>query len=70
MRHDILDAEIAGFRSITTRFWNPGGDCIRLFADKGGVTFRNIRICPLAEAYKPYPGWTVSNHIHQPSRQP
>ena len=59
VRHDILDAEIAGTRSLTTRFWNPAGDCVRLFADSGSVTFRNIRISPLAETYKPYPGWTL-----------
>ena len=54
VRHDILDAEIAGFRSITTRFWNPDGNQIRLFVENGAVTFRNIRIRRLAESYAPY----------------
>lgn len=57
-RHDILDAEVAEFRSVTTRFWNPDGDRIRLSAENGAVTFRNIVIRPLEEAYQPYPGWS------------
>jgi hypothetical protein len=55
VRHDIADAEIAGFRTLTTRFWNPDGDRIRLSAQNGSVTFRNMRIRPLTESYAPYP---------------
>lgn len=58
VRHDILDAEIAGKRSLVTRFWNPGADRLRFFAEGGAVTFRNIRVSPLQETYKPYPAWT------------
>ncbi len=57
VRHDILDAEIGAFRSVTTRFWNAGGDRIRLFVEGGSVTFRNLRIRPLKDKYEPYPGW-------------
>jgi len=56
-RHDIIDVEIAAFRSLTTRFWNPSGRCIRLFAEGGVVTFRNVRAWHLAEPYAPYPDW-------------
>ncbi|MFA7006690.1 MAG: LamG-like jellyroll fold domain-containing protein, partial [Verrucomicrobiia bacterium] len=55
VRHDILDAEIAGRRSLVTRFWNPASDRLRFFAEGGAVTFRNIRVSPLKETYKPYP---------------
>jgi len=55
VRHDVLDAQIAGFRTIATRFWNPPGNRVRLFAEKGAVTFRNIRIRPLVGTYAPYP---------------
>jgi len=51
----ILDAEIVGFRSVTTRFWNPLGNRIRLSAEAGTVTFRKIRIRRLADVYVPYP---------------
>ena len=61
VRHDILDAEIAGFRSLTTRFWNPEGARVRLFVDGGEVTFRNIRMRCLAERYAPYPT-IAANH--------
>ena len=54
-RHDILDAQIAGFRTVTTRFWNPASRCIRLFVEKGSVTFRNLRIRPVTDNYTPYP---------------
>ncbi len=64
VRHDILDAEIAGFRSLTTRFWNPEGARVRLFVDGGEVTFRNIRMRCLAESYAPYPAIA-----DQPSRE-
>jgi hypothetical protein len=57
-RHDILDVEIAAFRSVTTRFWNPDGDRLRLFVEGGAVSFRNIRIRPLKGTYEPYPGWS------------
>jgi sucrose-6-phosphate hydrolase SacC (GH32 family) len=66
VRHDILDAEIAGSRTLTTRFWNPGGDRIRLFADSGAVTFRNIRIRPLVDRYEPYPGWRKTQAARDP----
>ena len=59
VRHDLLDAEIGGFRALTTRFWNPAGKHLGFFTENGAVTFRNIRVSPLAEAYKPYPGWTL-----------
>lgn len=59
VRHDLLDAEIGGFRSLITRFWNPAGDGVRLFSDDGAVTFRNVRVSPLKETYKPYPGWVA-----------
>lgn len=47
VRHDLLDVEIAGCRTLTTRFWNPAGDGLRLFADSGAVSFRQIRVRPL-----------------------
>jgi hypothetical protein len=56
--HDIIDAEIAGFRTLNTRFWNPKGDRIRLSVENGSVTFRNVRIRRLARSYAPYPGKT------------
>ncbi len=59
VRHDLIDAEIGGFRALTTRFWNPAGKHLGFFTENGAVTFRNIRVSPLAEAYKPYPGWTL-----------
>ena len=55
VRHDVLDAQIAGFRTIAKRFWNPPGNRVRLFAEDGAVTFRNVRIRPLVEAYTAYP---------------
>ena len=58
VRHDILDAEIDGKRSLVTRFWNPVADRLCFFAERGAVTFRNIRVSPLTDIYKPYPGWT------------
>lgn len=67
VRHDILDAEIAGFRSVTTRFWNPAADRIRLFVDGGTVTFKNIRIRPLEEKYLPYPGWEPTRPQAKPA---
>ena len=57
-RHDIIDAEVGEFRSVTTRYWNPVGDRIRLFVDQGVVTFRNVRVRPLEDIYEPYPGWS------------
>jgi hypothetical protein len=57
VRHDILDVEIGGTRSLVTRFWNPSADRLRFFADGGAVAFRKIRVRPLVETYKPYPGW-------------
>lgn len=57
VRHDIVDAEIAAFRSLTTRFWAPEGKEIRLFAENGSVTFRNIRIRRITDSYAPYPAW-------------
>jgi hypothetical protein len=56
-RHDIVDAEVAEFRSLTTRYWNPAGDRLRLFVDDGAATFRNIRIRPVQDRYEPYPVW-------------
>lgn len=61
VRHDILDAQIGGFRSLTTRFWNPEGDRIRLFADGKTVTFRSICIRRLAEGYAPYPAMAATD---------
>jgi hypothetical protein len=57
VRHDILDVEIGGTRSLVNRFWNPSADRLRFFAEGGAVAFRKIRVCPLVETYKPYPGW-------------
>jgi len=54
-RHDILDAEIGGFRATCTRFWNPKADRLRLFTEGGTATFRAVQVHRLAEAYKPYP---------------
>jgi len=64
VRHDILDAEIAGKRSLVTRFWNPAGDRLRFFADGGAVTFRNIRVSPLTDTYKPYPASPPPGNPH------
>jgi hypothetical protein len=58
-RHDILDAEIAGFRATCTRFWNPKADRIRLFVEGGAATFREVRVRRLAEVYSPYPKRTL-----------
>ena len=55
VRYDILDAEIGGGRSLVTRYWNPQGQRLFFFSEGGQVEFRNIRVCPLAESYKPYP---------------
>lgn len=66
VRHDILDAEIAGSRSLVTRFWNPAGNRLRFFAEGGEVVFRNIRLRPLAEPYEPYPGWNASRANQHP----
>ncbi len=64
VRHDILDVELVGFRTLTTRFWNPGGDRIRLFVENGSVTFRNVRIRRLAESYVPYPARHSARTTH------
>ncbi|MEN6663601.1 MAG: LamG-like jellyroll fold domain-containing protein [Phycisphaerae bacterium] len=48
-RNDIIDAELMRFRTVTTRFWNPAGDRVQLFAEGGEVTFRDIRIRSLHE---------------------
>lgn len=69
VRHDILDAEIGGARSIATRFWNPAADRIRLFADGGSVIFKNIQIRPLRESYKPYPGWKLTQPNPEPAAE-
>jgi arylsulfatase A-like enzyme/sucrose-6-phosphate hydrolase SacC (GH32 family) len=66
VRHDILDAEIGGFRAVTTRFWNPRANRIRLFAEAGTVTFRNIRVQPLTDIYEPYPGWRQARENADP----
>lgn len=63
VRHDIIDAEIAGFRSLATRFWNPAGNCVRLFVIDGAVTFRKVKIQPLAESYAPYPTMTAAETL-------
>jgi hypothetical protein len=55
VRHDIVDAEIAEFRSLTTRFWRPEADALRLFANGGPVTFRDLRVRRITETYTPYP---------------
>jgi len=68
VRHDILDAEIGGKRTIVTRFWNADGDRIRFFAEGGAVTFRNIRISPLTDTYKPYPAWMRPDSVQMPSK--
>ena len=62
VRHDIIDAEIAGKRSLVTRFWNPAADRLLFFAGGGAVTFRNIRVSPLKETYKPYPSAPPPGH--------
>ena len=54
-RHDVIDAEIGGFRATCTRFWNPEADRVRLFAEGGTATFRDIRIRCITESYAPYP---------------
>lgn len=69
-RHDILDAEIDGKRSVVTRYWNPAGNGIRLFADGGAVSFRNIQIRPLKEPYRPYPGWVMTPPAPAPVAAP
>ncbi|MBN2451240.1 MAG: hypothetical protein JXR77_12675 [Lentisphaeria bacterium] len=56
-RHDIVDAEIGGFRATCTRFWNPAGDRLRLVAEGGAVDIHDLSIRPLTERYEPYPGW-------------
>lgn len=73
VRHDILDAEIAGSRSLVTRFWNPAADRLRFFTEGGTVAFDNIRISPLKEAYNPYPAslppgnpLALNNHLMHP----
>jgi hypothetical protein len=57
VRHDVLDVEVRGTRSMVTRFWNPSADRVRFISEGGPVTFRNLRVSPLSEAYKPYPCW-------------
>lgn len=66
VRHDLIDVEIGGFRTVTTRFWNPGADRIRLFGDAGTVTFRDIRVQPLTDLYEPYPGWREAQEDYDP----
>ena len=48
-RHDILDAEINGHRTIVNRYWDADGSRVYLTADRGDVTFRKIEIRPLVE---------------------
>jgi len=48
-RHDIVDVEIGGRRTLVNRDWDPQGDRIYLVAEGGSVTFRNIVIRPLLE---------------------
>ena len=66
VRHDILDAEIGGFRSVTTRFWDPQAKNIRLFTRAGTVTFHDIRVRPLTDRYEPYPGWREARQDADP----
>ncbi len=68
VRHDIIDAEIGGFRAAATRFWNPRADRIRLFTRAGTVTFRDIRVQPLTDRYEPYPGWRQARENANPQR--
>lgn len=48
-RHDILDAEIGGRRTLVNRYWDPEGDCLYLGAEQGAVSFSDIVIRPLEE---------------------
>lgn len=57
VRHDIIDVQIGEFRALTTRYWNPLGDRLRLFVEGGAVEMRSIKVRPLVEHYEPYPGW-------------
>jgi hypothetical protein len=66
VRHDILDAEIGGFRALTTRFWDAQADRIRLFTETGTVTFHDIRVRPLTDRYQPYPGWREARENAEP----
>ena len=43
-----------------------GADAIRLFAEAGTVTFRNIRVRPLTDRYEPYPGWREARENADP----
>ena len=54
-RHDIVDAEIGGCRTVAARFWDPGAERIRLAARGGEVIFRDIRIRRVTDTYTPYP---------------
>ncbi len=59
VRYDIVDVEIAEFRSCTTRFWQPAGTEIRLSAEGADATIRNLSIRPVVEPYVPYPALSV-----------
>lgn len=47
VKHDILDAEIAGGRTLATRFWNPSGDRVRLHLTAGSASVRVVSLAPL-----------------------
>lgn len=48
-RHDIVDVEINGRRTLANRYWDTKGDRVSLWVEKGGATFRNLQIRPLVE---------------------
>jgi hypothetical protein len=48
-RHDIVDVEIDGRRTVANRYWDPHGDRLYLWAKEGLASFANLQIRPLTE---------------------
>ena len=47
--NDIVDVCIDNRRTIVTRYWNPRGDRLFLFAQDADVAFDSVEIRPLSE---------------------
>ena len=49
VKDDIVDVCIDNRRTIITRYWNPRGDRLFLFAQDADVAFDSVEVRPLSE---------------------
>ena len=49
LKDDIVDVCIDNRRTIVTRYWNPRGNRLFLFAENADVAFDSVEIRPLSE---------------------